>query len=601
MKITSITETTTSGAIAPISQPFAAVQKRAAPKELKGSNLLKGIKTSAKYANSLHEGESMCKGCGSAVCECSLDEKAVSKKQQQFFGMAHALQKGEKIKGASKELKKVAKSMGKQDVKDFASTKHSGLPTKVQEDAGEDAQNAADKVYNRLTKVKEQGVAEGEVVAFPKKHPYELLTKCTKCSGPLQGGRDEKGRMKMCVPCLTIYRAPNQQGVEEGWKEKVAAGVLAGAMATGASAAMPASAYTQNHSKPLTPVSQQERDKNNYDMPWTVYNKKKALAKANAEVEQELKKNHHKHSDKVNKEGVAQEGIGDTIKRGIKSVKRGMQGWDKNSIGPNGEELGNPKDIVRRNKAHDDATVKRFHKIVNTDKVWDHTPGGLQKRVLDREMKKRGLAQEGVVQDPSKFDLGIPMAPRTHTKAGAEANVKRSQSAANYASTAKGQEKAVTGYEKQAARYQKIADNNGEEIAESDLIRTPGKGRQFKPGLLNKPEVSLNPTDTVKLDVPLLIRLLEFAKEDAVDDMALHDLAEKLIAGCARGKTLSMKDYDSLVSSDVNEVSTDVVKSYVKGALHDTITGKKDRNSGLTRAISRLSGTNKPLINPQGK
>ena len=57
-------------------------------------------------------------------------EKAVSKAQQRFMGMAHAMQKGEKIPGASKELKKVAKGMKKGDVKDFAKTKHEGLPEK---------------------------------------------------------------------------------------------------------------------------------------------------------------------------------------------------------------------------------------------------------------------------------------------------------------------------------------------------------------------------------------------------------------------------------------------------------------------------------------
>ena len=58
-------------------------------------------------------------------------EKAVSQQQQKFMGMAHAIQKGEKIKGASPELKKVAKTMKKSDVKDFAATKHKGLPKKV--------------------------------------------------------------------------------------------------------------------------------------------------------------------------------------------------------------------------------------------------------------------------------------------------------------------------------------------------------------------------------------------------------------------------------------------------------------------------------------
>jgi len=62
-----------------------------------------------------------------------LNEKAVSKQQQKFMGMVHAMQKGEKVKGASPELKKVAKTMGKKDAKDFASTKHKGLPQKVSE------------------------------------------------------------------------------------------------------------------------------------------------------------------------------------------------------------------------------------------------------------------------------------------------------------------------------------------------------------------------------------------------------------------------------------------------------------------------------------
>jgi hypothetical protein len=58
-------------------------------------------------------------------------EKAVSKQQQKFMGMAHAMQKGEKIKGASKELKTVARTMKPKDTEDFAKTKHKGLPEKA--------------------------------------------------------------------------------------------------------------------------------------------------------------------------------------------------------------------------------------------------------------------------------------------------------------------------------------------------------------------------------------------------------------------------------------------------------------------------------------
>jgi hypothetical protein len=65
--------------------------------------------------------------------ESMLNEKAASQQQQKFMGMVHAMQKGEKVKGASPELKKAARTMKKKDVEDFAKTKHKGLPKKVSE------------------------------------------------------------------------------------------------------------------------------------------------------------------------------------------------------------------------------------------------------------------------------------------------------------------------------------------------------------------------------------------------------------------------------------------------------------------------------------
>ena len=63
--------------------------------------------------------------------EAKLAEKAVSKAQQKFMGMVHAAQKGEKP--ASKEVAKVAKGMSKKAAKDYAATKHKGLPAHVDE------------------------------------------------------------------------------------------------------------------------------------------------------------------------------------------------------------------------------------------------------------------------------------------------------------------------------------------------------------------------------------------------------------------------------------------------------------------------------------
>ena len=54
---------------------------------------------------------------------------ATSKKQQRFFGMVHAAQKGD-MKSPSKAVSDVAQSIDSSDARDFASTKHKGLPMK---------------------------------------------------------------------------------------------------------------------------------------------------------------------------------------------------------------------------------------------------------------------------------------------------------------------------------------------------------------------------------------------------------------------------------------------------------------------------------------
>lgn len=57
-----------------------------------------------------------------------------------------------------------------------------------------------------------------------------------------------------------------------------------------------------------------------------------------------------------------------------------------------------------------------------------------------------------------------------------------------------------------------------------------------------------NPIDVVTLDIPLFIRLLEYAKEDAKDDMDLHELADKTISISTDNKVLTMSDYEFLIS-----------------------------------------------------
>ena len=79
-----------------------------------------------------------------AQLEEMLSEKSVSKAQQRFMGMVHAAKKGETP--ASPEVAKVAKGMSKKAAKDFAQTKHKGLPDKKK------SESIKDRLFAELAK-----------------------------------------------------------------------------------------------------------------------------------------------------------------------------------------------------------------------------------------------------------------------------------------------------------------------------------------------------------------------------------------------------------------------------------------------------------------
>ena len=65
---------------------------------------------------------------------------------------------------------------------------------------------------------------------------------------------------------------------------------------------------------------------------------------------------------------------------------------------------------------------------------------------------------------------------------------------------------------------------------------------------------NFNPADKITVDVPLFIRLLEYARENAKTDMDLHNVAENAIALSETGKTLTMAQYDDVVKNPQQEL-----------------------------------------------
>lgn len=55
--------------------------------------------------------------------------------------------------------------------------------------------------------------------------------------------------------------------------------------------------------------------------------------------------------------------------------------------------------------------------------------------------------------------------------------------------------------------------------------------------------------DTVTLNIPLLIRIVEYAKEDAKTDMDLHSIVENMLDISEEGQVLTMDDYEKIVNT----------------------------------------------------
>jgi len=62
-----------------------------------------------------------------------------------------------------------------------------------------------------------------------------------------------------------------------------------------------------------------------------------------------------------------------------------------------------------------------------------------------------------------------------------------------------------------------------------------------------------DPTDIIAMDVPLFLRMLEWAKEEAAEDVDLHEVTERAIEAVKLRGLLSMDDYNDLIGESIEE------------------------------------------------
>ena len=113
--------------------------------------------------------------------------------------------------------------------------------------------------------------------------------------------------------------------------------------------------------------------------------------------------------------------------------------------------------------------------------------------------------------------------------------------------------------------------------------------------------------DTVTMDIPLLIRVLEYAREDAKTDMDLHKVVENLINMRGEG-TLSMEMYNKIVAikeeiEKLDELSSDMLGRYKKAASDQASAADKagDYAKGNKRFSGIMKATRKQFDNDAKK
>ena len=117
---------------------------------------------------------------------------ALSKKQQRFFGIVRAIQKGEQAP-TTPETAKAAEDMKKTDVKKFASTKHTGLPEKkvTSEELKLNRKISFPEMQKRIRDAKERArdkkKESDRLYSDTKKHGVKFYDK--KGTGRIVGGK----------------------------------------------------------------------------------------------------------------------------------------------------------------------------------------------------------------------------------------------------------------------------------------------------------------------------------------------------------------------------------------------------------------------------
>lgn len=113
--------------------------------------------------------------------EKEIKEKAVSKQQQKFMGLVKSYKEGDtKPSEVSPDVKKAAKSMSNKEVDKFASTKHKGLPKKVEESKKDDYIRSVKNIEKTLMELVQKNIPK----KFTKQEFLNMIEQAQPAKAP---------------------------------------------------------------------------------------------------------------------------------------------------------------------------------------------------------------------------------------------------------------------------------------------------------------------------------------------------------------------------------------------------------------------------------
>ena len=133
----------------------------------------------------------------------------------------------------------------------------------------------------------------------------------------------------------------------------------------------------------------------------------------------------------------------------------------------------------------------------------------------------------------------------------------------------------ISSLEDELRRLIRFSNQSGSKGADAKIEQLKQRIAQLKNQINEEQE---DPTDIIAMDVPLFLRMLEYAREDAEQDIDLHKVTERAIEAVKLRGLLSMEDYQDIVGEPIDEMT-----GYSKYLA--TPENPKGKTQGLTQDV----------------